>query len=498
MNVYGRGKIMVLRFGKRRAANLSMIVFAAVGCVLLGGCMVGPDYSRPETAAGPAESFVNAPDGWGDVGGNVGRWWERFGDDVTAELVLAALANNNDLKAAAARLERAEALLAQSSGARLPGLSYSASRTRSKNSFNFGGIGRFSSMTTTYAQDLNISYIVDFFGKLKRAERAAVDDLLAAEASRDVMTNTIIAQVVNSRIRIAILQRQLGITLATIESRTVTLEVTERRYESGRASPLEVHQARENLAASQSVEPSLRRSLALARHSLDVLTGQRPGTSEEPADNLGALPKLDAVPLGLPVSLLDRRPDVRQAEMRLAAATERVGVSIAEMFPDLTLTGSGGYRSDTFRMLTASEGEVWTAVMGLAAPIYKGGSLKAAVRAAKASVKQAGAEYAGVVLTALREVEDALVSERMLQQKLGLLEVRLKEAKSAEALALQRYSQGLETMLTVLDTQRRSIIAENEFVITQGDLWTARVNLFLAIGGDWVAEEEAAVVESKD
>jgi outer membrane protein TolC len=184
--------------------------------------------------------------------------------------------------------------------------------------------------------------------------------------------------------------------------------------------------------------------------------------------------------------------------MQLAAATERVGVSVAAMFPDLTFTGTGGYVSDNFRMLSATENEIYSAVIGLAAPVFKGGSLKAQVDAAEARTEKAAANYAGVVLTSLREVEDSLVKQQMLTERIEQLHKRLGEAEQAEKLASDRYFQGVGRVLTVLETQRRRRNAENELILAEGNLWNARIDLFLALGGDWeTAGDEEKTDETK-
>jgi len=457
-----------------------------VTAVIISGCMVGPDYIRPQTTAAEGTGFINAPPGWTDANDicTGGPWWQCFGDQVTADLVLLALERNTDLKAAAAKVLEAEALLAQSHGVRLPDVSYAANRRRAKvSASSFGGSGSF--FSTVYSQNVNVSYIVDFFGKLRRAERAAVADLLATEADRQTLRHAIISQVVRTRIQIGTQQRLLDVARADITNRAETLRIVERRYNLGLVGPLDVYMAKENLAAARTLEPSIVERIKLAQHSLDVLIGQRPGASAQLPDRVGALGEPEPVPVGVPAALLDRRPDVRAAEMRLRAATERVGVSIAALFPDLTLSGSWGYQSDKFSMLTDPQNEVYSAIIGLAAPIFKGGQLKAQADAAKARATQAAQNYAGVVLVALREAEDALVRQQTLKDRLGHLAERLKQASQTETLARQRYMRGVEQLLVVLDTERRRRLAENELILTAGNLWNARIELFLALGGDW-------------
>lgn len=451
--------------------------------MLMAGCTVGPDYERPEVVDSGA-AFVNVADQQLVTDGAT-PWWRHFGDPLTAELVAEALENNNSLKAAAANVLKSEALLAKSHGVRQPDISASGGRTSAKSSLEITPGTRSVSHTTGYTAGASVSYIVDLFGGLKRAEQAAMADYLSADATHEALTHAVVAQVVKGRVQIAKLQRLLNIARANTQSWKDALEIVDRRYNAGLTGPLDVHLAKENLAASQSVEPQLEQSLILAGHSLDVLLGRRPATSDELAETLPELPELDAVPVGLPAGLLDRRPDVRGSEMALAAATERVGVSVAALYPSLNLTASGGFTSSELSSLTVSNADVYSAIIALSAPIWKGGQLRAQVDFSEASVKQAAANYADTVLVAFREVEDALVKQQKLAIRYKYLKVRLEEAVSAERLAGQRYLRGVDGILIVLDTERRRRVAENLVVETASQMFDARVDLFLALGGDW-------------
>jgi multidrug efflux system outer membrane protein len=465
-------------------------------CVTLTGCMVGPEYSRPETAADTSDGYFHAGEHTEDVNdfADIDRWWERFGDPATADLVHQALKNNYNLKAAAARVLQARAGLAEIRGLQLPDISYGLNRDRSKRSFNFGGLGgggRFSVMSTTWSHDISVIYILDLFGKLKRSERAAWAEMLAAEANEQALINSMIATVINARVNIATIQRRLDIARANTESRQKTLEIVDRRYGQGLVGPVDIRLARENLAASKSLEPAIELSLITARHALDVLLARRPGSSDELPRTLADLPDLEPVPIGLPASLLDRRPDVRAAEFSLRAANERIGVSIAQLYPDLTLTGTYGFSGDTIEeIFQQDETEMYSAISRLAQPIFKGGQIRAQIDAAESRFDELAANYAGTVLTAMREVEDALISERMLQSQLKYVRVRLREATAAESLSKQRYQRGVEGILTVLESERRRRMAEEELTVLTGRLWTTRVNLFLALGGDWNYQEQ--------
>jgi multidrug efflux system outer membrane protein len=191
------------------------------------------------------------------------------------------------------------------------------------------------------------------------------------------------------------------------------------------------------------------------------------------------------VPLGLPAELLDRRPDLRQSEMRLASATYGVGVAVADLYPSLSLTASGGTASDTLNDLVSSDTLVYNLVANLVGPLFTGGQRRAAVDAARARMEQAAASYAGAVLQALREVEDALVMEAAVREQLRYNTQRVADARSANRIASDRYQRGVESLLYVLETERRLRLAEEAWISTQADLWNVRIDLFLSLGGDW-------------
>ncbi|MHC5075971.1 MAG: efflux transporter outer membrane subunit [Planctomycetota bacterium] len=457
---------------------------------LIPGCLVGPEYNRPENEAKLEDKFFQAGQNIQDVNmlEATDTWWLRFGDETTTQLVQKALQNNYDLKAASARVLQAEAALVQSKGAQMPQVSASFDRsmTRSDTSDLVPGSGV--TKDRTYTTQFNISYALDLFGKLKHTERAAWEDLLSTQASKQTVVNSLIAAVVNTRISIATLQNQLDIAKANTASRQKTLQIVERRYRKGLVSPVEVRLARENLAASKSTEPAIELSVTQAQYALDVLLSQRPGSSQELKRTLPGLPDLEPVPIGIPAALLDRRPDLRAAEHALRAANERVGVSIAQLYPDLNFIAGLGWRSGTSDSMYPDSAYVYSTVFSAVQPIFAGGQLQAQVDATKAIFQELAADYAGAVLVAMKEVEDALVAEQKLQQQLKEVQFRFEEASAAEELSRDRYQQGVSSLLLVLESERRRRIAETEMALLKGRLWTNRVSLFLALGGDWQSE----------
>ena len=488
----------------------------SLGMVLLtGGCLVGPDYERPETVAETAPGFVHAQAQAQDANQaeQVDPWWGRFGDPVTADLVREALASNNDLKATAARVLGAQASLAEARGRLWPEVGYNLSRNRSKNYFDLGdgggpiiirdietgepvyemdafGGGGFSSLTTTWSQNISVSYLVDFWGKLRRSKRAAWTEMLAAEANRQAVINSIVATVIQARIDIAMAQRRLALAKANTESRQQTFEITERRYRGGLVGPVDVRLARATLESARAQEPAVELSLAKARHALEVLLGRRPGASANLPETLPDLPDLRPVQVGVPAALLDRRPDVMAAELSLRAANERIGATMAQLYPDLTLTGSYGASSSERENIWNRQFEVYSAITNVAAPIWKGGQIRAQIRAAKARYEELAAEYAGIVLQAMKEVEDALTGERLLQVQIEHTSRQFEESKAAEDLSRRRYERGVESLLTVLEAERNRRISEEQLTILKGQIWTTRINLHLALGGDWIGPNE--------
>ncbi len=455
----------------------------AVGAATVSACTLGPDPERPVTAAQTADAFVHQTPAADRPA--VDAWWEGFGDAETAELVRLALERNTDLQVAAARVLEAEASLRRASGTRWPQVDYSASASRQKTSFVLPEIGRRSVYSTTLNADLGVSYVVDLFGRLKRTQQAAWASLLAEEAAAEAVQHAVIAQVVRARVQIATLERGLDITRGIRSSWERTLATTERRYRSGLATAVDLYLARENLSSAQAAEVALAAGVEQARHALDVLVGRRPGTGAPLPGTLDELPDLEPVPAGLPAELLDRRPDLRQAEAQLAAATYGVGIALADLYPSLTLTGSFGVTADNLSDLVSSETIVYNAVAGLVGPLFTGGQRRAEVEAARARVDQATAAYAGAVLNALREVEDALVSSTSTVEQLEFTRRRVEEARSADRLARERYQRGVDSLLQVLETERRLRNAEDALLNIKAAVWNARIDLYLALGGDW-------------
>lgn len=457
---------------------------AVAGLVLAAGCTLGPEPERPPTAADVSDTYAHASEAESIPLPAVTPWWREFGDDTTTQLVEDALDHNFDLQAAAARVLEAEANLRRAGGARLPQVGYGAGATKQRMSFVLPNIGRQTIDSTTYSYDFNIGWQADLFGRLKRTQQSTWANLLATESAREAVVHSVVASVVRARVLVATAAWALEINKQITASWESTTRTVERRYRAGISGAVELHLARENLASVRASEAVIAAQLEQARLALDVLVGRRPGSSEMLPNTLPQLPSLDPVPLGLPAALLDRRPDLRQAEMQLESATFGVGAAVANLYPDLSLNASIGGSADAINDFNISD-FVYNIVANLTGPIFTGGQRRADVDAARARAEQAAAAYGGSVLNALREVEEALVFGESTVENFNLTTDRVAEARAADRLAKQRYQRGVETLLTVLETERRLRLAEQAIITSTAEVWNARIALFLALGGDW-------------
>jgi len=464
----------------------SWIGVVLLGGLTLGGCTLGPEAHRPESIVTDQTRFVS--DGAGDATEptDMTHWWRSFDDPALNELVEQAVADNLDLRIAAARVMEAEAMLGAATGRRLPTLDGSIGRDRRQTTFEFTG-DRFSSRATTYTMELRTAWQVDLFGKLRRGQERAMYEMFATRADRDAMLHTIIAQTVETRALIATLRQQLDLVRENSASFESTANFVNRRYENGVTTALDLRLANENLAFSRSREPQFERQLREARHTLDVLLARQPGTGEPLTDTLREVPPLAIPETGIPLALLDRRPDLRAAEFRAMANQAGIGVAMADLFPDISISASGGYQTSNTNDWITPESLVWDLLTQATWKILQGGALRANVDAERARAEAAAAQYAKTVITALKEVEDALVAERLVRQQYEQLKISAAEATEAQKLAQQRYERGVENILVVLEAERRMREAQDRVVLARFALWQARVGLHLALGGDWGA-----------
>jgi len=469
-----------------------------------------------ETPASGLEAFYNAP---ADVNQIISRdefnrWWRQMDDPWLDDSVELLLGGNLQLKEAAARIRQAWAQLGIARGSMLPSLSASGSALRGFQGID-SGISTFGTTGTGNGQPLDggatsfqrsenerfyftqleaglsTSWQVDLFGGLERSRAAAHLTYLASLANAEALIHSLISELARRRISLATLQQRIDLTRETEENRKLTLNIVERRYRRGVAdtSATDVYLARENLAAVTSQIPDLQRRLREELHMLDVLLGRPPGRATVDDIHIPPLQPPGSVPLGLPAQLIDRRPDLRANELRLAASVEQVGVAVADLYPDLTLTGSLGLRDDELSTFFDSANLFGAIVGDIMVRLFQGGRLRANIALQEAEARELAAAYAGDVLTALEEVETVLSNGRYLAEQLDYLEDRLQNTRKAARQLTEQYRSGLVPLLDVLVAERRRFEAEQEYLLIAQAAWNNRIALYLALGGDWLGSQ---------
>jgi multidrug efflux system outer membrane protein len=453
--------------------------------VFTAGCSLGPNYSRPDLGIEVPEVYVAAPAGEAGTLLPQDRWWRGFNAPGLNTLVSEVVENNTDIRQAAAAVLEYRSVLRQRRADEYPVLDLQTQALRQEQSVAnlFGEPATV--RTDTFSLTLPASFEIDLWGRLSRATEAARADLLAAEENRHTVVQSLVAEAVSQYFTISSLNAQLRITRRLVETFQENLDLVEARYQQGLSSILDVRQARRSLAQSEAEIPTLVQAVGRTRQALSVLKGAYPDLAAGPESEEWDLELPPAVPAGLPAELLNRRPDIRSAEASLKAACERIGVAKASRFPSISLTGSFGYSSDEISALFEPDGELWRIASGAFQPLFDGGLRQAAQRAAEARYHRQLAAYASTVLQAFADVESALLTrEQQIKRYKRLTEYR-NEADRTLDTALDRYQRGLASYLNVLDAQRALFQSELSLVETRNAIYTNRVALHRALGGDW-------------
>ena len=450
---------------------------------LLGGCAVGPNYQRPPTRTpsaflGEAQVSTNS---LGDL-----PWWQVFQDDALQQLIRGAVTNNYDLRIAETRVEQAGAIAAQSRAALFPQLGYEAEAARGRNALITVPTAN-KPVANLFVAAGSASWEIDLWGRLRRLNESARAQYFATlEAQHDVRLS-LISQVAQAYFQLLALDANLVIAKNATNAFSETLKIFSERLQHGVTSRLETSAAEAARATAAAQIPDLERQIALQENQLNVLLGRYLGAVAR-NDSLLTQPSPPDVPAGLPSALLERRPDIREAEQQLRSANAQVGVAVANFFPHLTLTGLLGQVSPELSAVTSGGANAWSVAANLAGPLFQGGRLAAQYRQAKAARAQYWLQYESAVLTAFREVSDALIS----RQRLAEARVEQERAVSAYQQAVQvvteRYRLGQSSYYEVLQEQQQLFPAENTLVQIRLNQLLNSVQLYRALGGGWDAE----------
>lgn len=463
----------------RPVATLAPV--ALLAAVLAGCAAVGPDHRRPEVAlpaAFPGEAARPAA-------AVQPRWWTLYGDPVLTKLVDDALVRNADVRAAAARVDETEAVLAQARAAMFPQVDLQGTSTRSRAS-TVGAIPLPASAPVLQNANrlvLSTTFEIDFWGRLRRADEAARAQALGSRYAEGVVGLALAGATAQAYFALRSLDAQAASVRGTVKAREDSLDLARRRAAGGVASDLDVQQATASLADARVQLRELQRQRALVEHQLAVLTGT-PGATV-PAGNLAALPVPPVPPAGLPSTLLERRPDIRQAEASLASATALIGVTKAQEYPTFSLTGFLGGQAAALENIASSGGRVFSIGGSVVWPIVDAGRYRARTREAEARAEQAAAAYEKTVQGAWREVADALDTLRAAAESEADVEARLKAARETVRVTQIRYEAGYSAYLEVLDAQRTLNAAELAAIQNRQARLSASVDVMKSLGGGW-------------
>lgn len=450
----------------------------------LTACAAPPPVQQ-EALTSPAPAQWTAGQGTADDAPLPADWWTSFADPELTALVERALAQNHDLAAAGARLEQA-ALRSRIAGAEVwPTLDAGLTAERARRvfvGFPFGsGSGVPHTTFNSFGVSLSTSWELDLWGRVRAGESAALADAQAAAADLGAAALSLAGQTCKAYFAAVEARAQLALAEATVTTYERTQTQAEDRFARGIGQAVELRLARNNLAVAQSTRARRRDVLQAAQRQLEVLAGDYPAASVATAARL--LPPPPPVPIGLPATLVARRPDLTAAERRLAAAGCRTEQARAALYPRIALTASLGTNTDDFAKLLDPDYLVWGLGGNLLQPLFAGGRLQGQAELASAQANELAARWASLTLSAYREVEANLASERWLGEQRVALAAAVDEAAAAESLAEQRYDRGVGSFLDVLEAQRRALAARTELLTLDRRRLEVRVDLLLALGG---------------
>ena len=453
------------------AAPFALLALATTACTT-----VGPDYRAPEAGSlSIPETYYGPAPGPQAMPADLGRWWENFGDPLLTRLIEEASAGNLDLAVAAARLTQAREGLVQARAGQVPTVGASGGASRSV----LDGHD-----VTRVDVGIDAAWEVDLFGRIARGIEAAGADAEAALYDREALRVAIAAEVATNYVQARLAQDRLALARDTLAIADDNLQIAGWRVQAGLASSLDSEQARAARAQTAATLPTLETAFRSAVYRLSVLTGRAPGALLDTLSAPGPIPKgPQDVAAGIPADTLRQRPDVRSAERSLAAATARIGVAEAQLYPGLRLTGNIGTSAFSLGgLFNAITGAIFA---GLDQTLFDGGRLRSQVRSQRAATEGALATYHQSVLTALEDVENALASLSAARQRETQFEVAQDAANNSAILARTQYRSGLTDFQTLLEAERSLVSARDGLANSRGDEAQALVQLYRALGGGW-------------
>jgi outer membrane protein, multidrug efflux system len=450
--------------------------------VMEAGCMMGPNYKRPTVSVPPGyrSAMPDQPAAAASLGNE--KWWDVYQDPVLADLIHTALRQNYDVRIAAARVLEAQAQLGITRANQFPSASvgadiYSQQNAKTSNQFPPYQVN---------AGQLNLSVIwnLDFWGKYRRQTEAARAQMLASEWGQRAVISSLVANLATAYFQLRALDSQLEIAKNTLGSRQKSLQLTRVLETHGSASDLDVSQSEQLVYTASESIPDLERQIQQQENLLSILLGENPGPVTR-GQALTEQPVPEAVPAGLPSELLERRPDVRQAEEIIVAANAQIGVAKASFFPSISLTGTGGLESNALNRFINAPSQTWFGALSVAQPIFQGGALRSGLRLSRAQYQDAVLTYQQTVQNALEQVSNALIAYQKDRDFRGQQELLTHAAQRSDQLSLVLYQHGGASYLQVLTNETNYFSAELNLVQAQLNERLALVQLYQALGGGW-------------
>lgn len=468
--------------------NKSLLSIALLAA--LGGCSLIPDYQRPEAptaASWPAgEAYIGAPDAGNEMELD---WQVFFRDPDLRQLINVALENNRDLRVAALNVDAYRALYRIQRADLLPAVSADGSGSRTRTPGDLNQTGQ-SGISSQYSATLGVSWELDLFGRLGSLREQALQEYFGTEAAQRSTQISLIASVANAWLTLQADQALLHVSRDTLKTYEESLSLTQRSFDVGVASALELSQARSAVDTARVGIERYTRQVAQDRNALTLLLGQNVPVAL-PADGRLERDLLATVPVGLPSDLLYKRPDIIQAEYQLRAANANIGAARAAFFPRISLTGAVGTASNELSGLFDGGSSYWSFSPSISVPIFNAGQLRANLDYAEISRNIQVAQYEATIQTAFREVADGLAAQatyvRQLQAQRDLVEA----SEDYYRLAERRYRTGIDSYLTLLDAQRQLFEVQQQFISDRLAQMISEVDLFKALGGGWDAQAEA-------
>jgi multidrug efflux system outer membrane protein len=448
--------------------------------LVVSGCAVGPNYKRP--AVNSPQTFRGAPaEATSTASFADQKWTEVFQDPELQKLIRVALEKNYDVRIAATRILQAQAQLTITHSNELPSAAALASANTTGNSAS-KFFGPFSTNDTQLG--LGFQWNLDFWGKYRRATESARDQLLANKWAQQEVNRTVVAGVASAYYTLREQDLQIEISRKTLASNQDSLKLTQLLSDHGRTSLLDVRQAEQLVYAASAAIPNLEKQIQQQENVISILIGANPGSINRGLE-LTAQIRVPEIPAGLPSSLLERRPDVREAEAQLMSANAQIGVAKAAYFPSITLTGTGGVESVALSKLFTGPAGTWSFAGQLTQPLYAGSSIRGGVRLAEAQKEQAVLTYQQTIQQAFREVSDALIAYAKDQEFRKQQELLTNSAQDASRLSNLRYRGGAASYLEVLDAETRQYAAELTLAQARLNEMLDYVQLYNALGGGW-------------